>query len=126
MKKWCIKVTEENLPVVWKWFSENCQNGNAKFVDGWYLNTGYIGGYYHYPLMEDNCHYDSYIQKGYTEITFEQFKEQVLKEPNQLKEILDKIKEKIYYDDYGDEIVDLEDIEQIFAEYGIKKTKHNF
>ena len=45
----------------------------------------------------------------------------ILKEPNQLQEILDKIREKIYYadKDYRQEmqIVDFKDIEEIFSNY---------
>ena len=42
----------------------------------------------------------------------------ILKEPNQLQEILDKIKEKSYYFlDTKDLIIDLSDIEQIFSNY---------
>lgn len=52
------------------------------------------------------------------ELTFEQFKEQILKEPNVLQEILDKIEAKSYYFlDTKDLIVDLEDIEHIFSNY---------
>ena len=46
------------------------------------------------------------------------FKEPILKEPNVLQEILDKIKEKSYYFlDTKDLIIDLSDIEQIFSNY---------
>lgn len=118
MEKWCIKVTAENLPVVGKWFNENCQNENTKNDANWYLDTVFIGGHFHSPLKEDCLHYGKYIRKGYTEITFEQFKEKILKEPNQLQEILDKIKEKSYYFlDTNDLIIDLSDIEQIFSNY---------
>ena len=42
----------------------------------------------------------------------------ILKEPNQLQEILDKIKEKSYYFlDTNDLIVDISDIEEIFSNY---------
>ena len=42
----------------------------------------------------------------------------ILKEPNVLQEILDKIKEKSYYFlDTKDLIVDLSDIEEIFSNY---------
>ena len=109
--KWCIKVTKENLPIVGKWFNENSQNG-ADFFD----NKLYINDYYHYPIF-NNHHRHFKIQYGYTELTFEQFKEQILKEPNVLQEILDKLKSRIYYDDYEDEVVDFKDIEQIFSNY---------
>lgn len=112
MKKWCIKVTSENLPIVGKWFNENSQNGAYLFD-----NKLFINNYYHYPVL-NNYHRHFKIQEGYTELTFEQFKEQILKEPNVLQEILDKIEAKSYYFlDTKDLIVDLEDIEHIFSNY---------
>ena len=113
MKKWCIKVTSENLPIVGKWFNVNSVNGADCFI----INS-FIDYYFHYPLLNDCSYADIEIQDGYTELTFDQFKEQILKEPNVLQEILDKIKEKSYYFlDTKDLIVDLEDIEQIFSNY---------
>lgn len=57
-------------------------------------------------------------QEKLNELTFEQFKEQILKEPNVLQEILDKIKEKSYeFLDTKDLIVEIKDIEQIFSNY---------
>ena len=113
MKKWCIKVTEENLPIVGEWFNVNKQNLISNFI-----NSSLIGYYYHYPILDDNFHVDRVIQDGYTELTFEQFKEQILKEPNQLQEILDKIKSNSYCCEHqGMMIVDLDDIEQIFSNY---------
>ena len=112
MKKWCIKVTSENLPIVGKWFDENSQNIHI------FNHKTYIGMYLHYPILEDESHSDKEIQDSYTELTFEQFKEQILKGPNVLQEILDKIKEKSYeFLDTKDLIVDLEDIEHIFSNY---------
>ena len=110
--KWCIKVTSENLPIVGKWFNENSQN-----VSGTFKDISNIGIYYHYPMYNDKYHSNHEIQDDYTELTFEQFKEQILKEPNVLQEILDKLKSRIYYDDYEDEVVDFKDIEQIFSNY---------
>ena len=115
MKKWCIKVTEENLPIVGKWFNENSQRDTYEdiFI---YKHKGYL----HYPIVEHR-HYSLDIERGYTELTFEQFKEQILKEPNVLQEIFDKIRENIYHadKDYRQEkqIVDFSDIEQIFSNY---------
>ena len=116
MKKWCIKVTEENLPIVGKWFNVNSQRATnmINYEDIFiYKHKGYL----HYPIVEHR-HYSLDIERGYTELTFEQFKEQILKEPNVLQEILDKIEAKSYYFlDTKDLIVDLEDIEQIFSNY---------
>ena len=112
MKKWCIKVTEENLPIVGKWFDENSQNIHI------FNHKTYIGMYLHYPILKNGLHSNNCVKDGYTELTFEQFKEQILKEPNVLQEILDKIEAKSYYFlDTKDLIVDLEDIEQIFSNY---------
>ena len=113
MKKWCIKVTEENLPIVGKWFDENRQGGNRDFTD-----SAFIGDYLCYPLLDDGYHFDFIKKNDYTELTFEQFKKQILKEPNVLQEILDKIKEKSYeFLDTKDLIVEFKDIEQIFSNY---------
>ena len=66
----------------------------------------------------DSLNSDKEIQDDYTELTFEQFKEHILKEPNLLQEILDKIKEKSYYFlDTKDLIIDFSDIEEIFSNY---------
>ena len=113
MKKWCIKVTSENLPIVGKWFNENSQN-----VSGTFKDISNIGIYFHYPMYNDKYHSNHEIQNSYTELTFGQFKEQILKEPNVLQEILDKIKEKSYeFLDTKDLIVEIKDIEQIFSNY---------
>lgn len=121
MKKWCIKVTSENLPIVGKWFNENSQN--------WFqfIHREYLGMYFHYPMSDNEEHSASSIQDGYTELTLEQFKEQILKEqilkePNVLQEILDKILDKQYQyiDILRKEVVLVEDIKNVFLEYGIK------
>ncbi len=113
MKKWCIKVTSENLPIVGKWFNEYNQNLTNNFID-----DDFIGYYLHYPIRSSRSHSLAGVEDGYTKLTFDQFKEQILKEPNVLQEILDKIKEKSYYFlDTKDLIVDLSDIEEIFSNY---------
>jgi len=112
MKKWCIKVTEENLPIVGKWFNVNRQGGNRDFTD-----SDFIGDYLCYPLLDDGYHFDFIKKNDYTELTFEQFKEQILKEPNVLQEILDKIEEKTFSTAYNNGKIDFKDIEQIFSNY---------
>lgn len=68
-EKWCIN--RQGLSEVYKWFNENTTTGvdykDRKF--GWYS---------HFPAYGGNCHTDTNIHPGYTEITFEQFKEYVL------------------------------------------------
>ncbi len=115
--KWCIKVTKEILPIVGKWFNENRQNNYNN-----YDNIVFIGTYYSYPKLKDNYHRHFKIQDGYTELTFEQFKEQILKEPKVLNDILDKILDKQYeyIDTLRKEVVNVQDIKNIFLEYGIK------
>ena len=103
--KWCIKITEENLPVVGKWFNENS-----------------IGINYHFPIIKEHFHICQTVYTGHTELTFEQFKEQILKEPKVLNDILDKILDKQYeyIDTLRKEVVNVQDIKNIFLEYGIK------
>ena len=115
MKKWCIKVTSENLPIVGKWFNENSQRATnmINYEDIFiYKHKGYL----HYPIVEHR-HYSLDIERGYTELTFEQFKEQILKEPNVLQEILDKIIDKSYEFHDGSILVEFKDIEHIFSNY---------
>ncbi len=109
--KWCIKVTEENLPIVGKWFNENSQNEYSFFNEKFY-----IGSYFHYPTFRET-HIFGKIINLYTELTFEQFKEQILKEQNVLNEILDKIRAKVYYNNFDEKVVELDDIEEIFSNY---------
>ena len=113
--KWCIKITEENLPVVGKWFNQNSQHrAKIDYTDFFkYQSTGYL----HYPITVDAKHYGLDIEDGYTELTFEQFKEQILKEQNVLNEILDKIRAKVYYNNFDEKVVELDDIEEIFSNY---------
>ena len=117
MKKWCIKVTEENLPIVGKWFNEYNQNLTDNFID-----DDFIGYYLHYPIRNNKSHSSAGVEDGYTELTFEQFKEQILKEPKVLNDILDKILDKQYeyIDTLRKEVVNVQDIKNIFLEYGIK------
>jgi hypothetical protein len=63
--KWCIKVTEENKNIIWKWaeFTFSCNTASHRYVSS---DKTHFGGQY--------GTYD------YTEITFDQFKKYVLKE----------------------------------------------
>jgi hypothetical protein len=72
-KKWCIRITEENQDILREWRG----------------HYGEVGGYLHVPVEADsillNSEWDSSIMNGYVEITFEQFKDYVLKQENIMK-----------------------------------------
>jgi hypothetical protein len=67
-EKWCIKTTPETRGVVNDFLNKNGYSGK--------LHRDY---YCHFPLIDSGSAW-SHIKKGYTEITFEQFKQHVLKE----------------------------------------------
>jgi len=69
--KWCIKVTEENVETLGKWRSSGPLK-DERYVDGsWYLHT---------PKHGAKGFNENRKDPEYTEITFEQFKQHVLKE----------------------------------------------
>lgn len=69
-EKWCIKLTEENVETLGKWRTDGILKDPRYVKEGFYLHTPMSGrkGY-----NEPSKHPD------YTEITFEQFKQHVLK-----------------------------------------------
>jgi hypothetical protein len=67
-EKWCIKTTPETRGVVNDFLNKNG-----------YSDTLHRDYYCHFPLIDSGSAW-SHIKKGYTEITFEQFKQHVLKE----------------------------------------------
>lgn len=73
-ENWCIKLNEDNSKVVNKWFNKNSQNDCRSY------NCNSYTCYMHYPVYNKYYHALDYIQSGYEEITFEQFKKHVLKE----------------------------------------------
>ena len=66
-EKWCVKVTNENKDVVYRWKLENTRCTT-------YISAGYYASY--------NGLWGIKISNDMTEITFEQFKKYVLKENN--------------------------------------------
>jgi hypothetical protein len=66
-EKWCVKVTNENKDVVYRWKLENTRCTT-------YISAGYYASY--------NGLWGIKISNDITEITFEQFKKYVLKENN--------------------------------------------
>lgn len=70
-EKWCIKLTKENVDVLGKWRSAGPLKNKRYAKEGWYLHT---------PKHGANGYNESSKDPDYTEITFEQFKQHVLKE----------------------------------------------
>lgn len=62
-EKWCVKDTKDVIQF-FEEYNNGCYSGS---------NIAYL----HYPRIGEKCYFKS-IQKGYTEITFEQFKKYVL------------------------------------------------
>lgn len=90
-EKWILDVNEENLELA-KSFIHAHKNDYVGYRESWTITLDdFIKCYLHYPQMPDS-HAHSYYEKhkGYTEITFEQFKKYVLKEEttkvNELKQ----------------------------------------
>lgn len=70
-EKWCIN--REHFPDICQWFNENHHNSPAWDGD---FKKMYNGWYTHYPGLTGG-HTMNRIASGYTEITYEQFKEYV-------------------------------------------------
>ena len=67
-EKWCVKVTKENRKVLSKWR----ESGEIGCMSEKEFSPGYI--------YSPKGFWSSYLNEDYTEITFEQFKQYVLKE----------------------------------------------
>lgn len=82
--KWCVKHYPETL----KWIQENAEYNAKKITER---------NFYNFPCSESGNNSSVNILKGYTEITFEQFKEHVLGKENinKLNNILTDISEKV-------------------------------
>ena len=72
-KKWCIKLTEENVDTLGEWRDSGYLVGNKKY----YIEQGF---YLHTPKHGVNGYGPATKDLDYEEITFEQFKQHVLKE----------------------------------------------
>lgn len=77
--KWCIKVTEENVDVLNQYLKDN-KDKYSNYCNDWVVET--LGNYFHNQDCgsEFKGHNNTFIYKGLTEITFEQFKKYVLKQ----------------------------------------------
>lgn len=89
-EKWCINKLA-NPEIIGKWFNKNSNvpAEHRSFVD--YCTDLNYRSYLHYPKCFSGSCTSTEVQKGYTEITFEQFKKYVLKE--EVKEEESKTKE---------------------------------
>lgn len=70
-EKWCIKLTEENVDILGKWRTDGILRDPKFAKEGWYLHT---------PMNGKKGYNEPSKDPDYTEITFEQFKQHVLKE----------------------------------------------
>ena len=69
--KWCIKLTEENVVTLGNWRSSGPLKNKRYVEEGWYLHT---------PKHSAKGYNEPTKDPDYTEITFEQFKQHILKE----------------------------------------------
>lgn len=72
-EKWCID--RQKYPEVAKWFNEHNESGNRA-----YDREEYAGWMTHHPAYPIRSHSSNIVQKGYTEITIDQFRKCVLKQ----------------------------------------------
>jgi hypothetical protein len=82
-EKWYIKRDEKNYSIINRWFNNHVILDNAEW-SGREGNMNYPRIYNQLPNLGEL----KLLQEGYTEITFEQFKQYVLKENNMNKEII--------------------------------------
>jgi hypothetical protein len=73
MEKWCIKRNSENASLVNHWFNKHKQHSQGSYFQN---DTTYM----YYPKCSSISHICKGLLPDYTEITFEQFKQNILKE----------------------------------------------
>jgi hypothetical protein len=72
-EKWCVKTSKTTHKEITKWFNKNSQTGTRDY------HTYFIGSYFHFPHFR-KAHQSGTIEEGYTEISFVDFKQHILKE----------------------------------------------
>jgi hypothetical protein len=80
-EKWCLKNPHNEESILLYNYANNLKESKRNF--------GYpyeAGTYFHFPNYMKACKTSTEIKKGYTEITFEEFKEYVLKKEREMKE----------------------------------------
>jgi len=117
-ERWCVKRDGESHITLNEWFNKGCgPNSYLSLNDNWYL---------HYPNFKNGegflkAHHSSRnIVSGYTEITFEQFKQHVLKETTNI--IKEPVKEEETMFRKGDYIVTL----KVKNDYGYNCARDNY
>lgn len=91
-EKWYLNITkQEYCSDLNKFLHNNCKHYND-YRKSWTTYSG-LDSYFHYPQHKEhnNCHSSWKICKDYKEITFEQFKKYVLKEPIKNKSWISKV-----------------------------------
>lgn len=84
-EKWCIKATKENTEIL-NDFIKNHKYQWKLYTDAWKIELDQGDTYLHYPAeFYSDGHSSDKIKNGYTKITFEQFKEHVLRKKEQQK-----------------------------------------
>jgi len=99
-EKWCIKITEENLLIVGKYYNRKgaCAYTDIDKIGKYYASHNLSSGT---SVMSETESYGSNFSmktcESYTEITFNQFKQWVLKEPiSDVLNVKDLIEGEIY------------------------------
>jgi len=77
-EKWCIQLNNDNRNAVGVWFDDNVSESTE--YTGTYADTIWRNSFLTYPKHGDYTCTASIVLEGYTEITFDQFKQYVLKE----------------------------------------------
>lgn len=74
-EKWCIKCTIDTAQTIYNWLDLNKQTGTVYSGN---LSDGDINSFVQYPMYKE-CHQADYVSEGYTEITFEEFQQCILR-----------------------------------------------
>lgn len=75
-KKWAIKVTEDNLDILTKFYIDNIHLYKGCNIS-WQILKNY---YFHFPQFEEGLHSSCSKKEGYIEVTSEQLKKYLLKQ----------------------------------------------
>lgn len=84
-EKWCIRVTEDNINEVGKWFDENVKK--LVMYNGTYTSNVWLNAVYHYPPQAKGSCTSQEPYTGYTIFSFEDFLKHVInKEEDTIEE----------------------------------------
>lgn len=90
--QWCVQSTKETAKSIYEWLDKYKEISNTTVYSAKLLEADYIIKI-HYPPCGSKHQYD-YIQPGYTEITYNQFKKYVLNQQEEDFSYLDKLLSK--------------------------------